>query len=152
LRPISPEKMREFFPKLANEGGWKEKSRATPRYNCVAFAGGDERHWWEPRRNGGRYFWPQNVPQNDTLKAWIEVFTSVGYEVTTNREVESDFEKVAIYVDFNDETSHVAKSDGTTWKSKLGKKQDIEHYSAESLEGVEYGLVECVLKRRKAGF
>jgi len=148
VRPISPEKMAEYFPCLIEEG-YEEKSLPTPRYNCMAFANDDERHWWQPGFYGGKYYWPQGVPQNDSLKAWTAVFTSDGYEITDNWELEADFEKVAIYIDFNGETSHVAKSDGFVWKSKLGKKQDIQHSKATSLEGEMYGVVERVLRRKK---
>ena len=46
--------------------------------------------------------------------------------------------------------SRVAKSDGRVWKSKLGKGQDIEHFSLDVLEGNEadeYGIVERILRR-----
>jgi hypothetical protein len=115
----------------------------------MAFANGDERHWWQPGIYGGKHFWPEHARKNETLVAWIEVFTGYGYQITENWSADPDFEKVAIYVDFNSEPSHVAKSDGIAWKSKLGKKQDIEHASADSLEGDEYGIVECVLSRSK---
>jgi hypothetical protein len=45
---------------------------------------------------------------------------------------------------------HIAKSDGRTWKSKLGRYQDIEHTSLDLLEGDvgwEYGIVERILIR-----
>ncbi len=46
-----------------------------------------------------------------------------GYELTSNREVEADFEKIAIYVDLADMLpGHVARADGRCWKSKLGAR------------------------------
>jgi hypothetical protein len=64
---------------------------------------------------------------------------------------ESGYEKIAIYASLEDlEFSHVARSDGRVWKSKLGKGQDIEHYSLHVLEGDqadEYGIVERVLRK-----
>lgn len=71
--------------------------------------------------------------------------------MTDDREIQAGFEKVAIYVSLTDgNPSHVAVSDGRIWKSKLGKGQDIYHYSLSVLEGDqadEYGIVERVLKR-----
>jgi hypothetical protein len=56
----------------------------------------------------------------------VEIFTREGYQLTSNREIEPGFEKVAIFVDLRDMLpGHVAKSDGRTWKSKLGRYQDM---------------------------
>jgi len=55
------------------------------------------------------------------LDARIELFVRDGYEPCNDRrEIEPGFEKVAIYVDLADlKPSHVARSDGRVWKSKL---------------------------------
>jgi hypothetical protein len=139
------------FPKLL-PGTYKRISKASARYNCVAFVNGDDRHWWESGCNGGRYYWPPKIKQQDTLEAWIELFVETGFELTTNQGHERGFEKIAIYLDLKDMLpSHVARSDGRIWKSKLGKGQDIEHASLEVLEGDqqdEYGVVEAVLKKK----
>lgn len=115
----------------------------------MAFANGDERHWWQAGLHGGRYSWPPKV--KDTLAGWVELFTKQGYELTTNREAEIGFEKIAIYVDLGDMLpGHVAKSDGRVWKSKLGRLQDIEHETLDLLEGdqaAEYGIVEKIMRR-----
>jgi hypothetical protein len=62
---------------------------------------------------------------------------------------------VAIYIDLSDMLpGHVAVSDGQVWKSKLGRRQDIEHASLDLLEGDqlwEYGIVERILKRKIVG-
>ena len=117
----------------------------------MAFANGDERHFWEAGKHGGRFYWPPDIRQDNTLEAWEQVFLNQGYERTENREVEVGFEKAAIYVDLDDLlASHVAISDGYTWLSKLGKGQDIAHSSLELLEGDkgdEYGIVDRILKR-----
>lgn len=151
MRNLSSDELAQAFPKLSADNH-AIRSQANARYNCVAFAIGDERHWWQPGLIGGRYRWPQHVPQTDTVTAWAELFLSEGYEPTNSREVEGEFEKIAIFVDLRDMLpSHVAKSDGKTWKSKLGKGQDIEHSSLDILEGDqcnEYGIVERVLRRR----
>src|SRR5438477_345112 len=118
MRSLTPAELQKFFPKLT-PNNHETCSKATPRYNCMAFVHGDERHWWEPGRPGGRYYWPPNAKQTDSLEAWSELFTAAGYEPTTSRDVEPGFEKIAIYVDLRDMLpSHVAKSDGHTWKSK----------------------------------
>jgi len=150
LRSLLPIELEKFFPKLRS-GNYEICSKATGRYNCVAFVNGDERHWWEPGTYGSRFYWPPNISQRDNLEAWVELFEKQGYELTNNHDIESGVEKVALYVSFKDMLpSHVARSDGRIWKSKLGKGQDIEHVSLDVLEGEqqhEYGIVERVLKK-----
>lgn len=149
MRNLTSAELLAKYPKL-RPGNHAIKSRATARYNCVAFANNDERKWWQAGLHGSRYRWPEKIA--DTLDGWAEMFLRDGYELTTDRDVEPGFEKVAIYVDLTDMLpSHMAKSDGRSWKSKLGRVQDIEHASLDLLEGDrewEYGIVERILRRR----
>ena len=146
LRNRTPEELREIFPKLL-PGTYEHTSEATARYNCVSFANGDTRKWWESGRHGGRFYWPEKVPY--TLDGWIDLFAQQGYKMTDNHGIEDGVGKVAIYVNLNDmEPEHVAISDGVTWKSKLGRWQDVAHVSLDVLEGESaYGMVGCVLQR-----
>lgn len=148
MRSLTGSELEAKLPKL-QPGNYKLTSKATGRYNCMAFANKDERHWWESGYYGGRYHWPEKIP--DTLEGWTELFVREGYERTDSREIESGFEKVAIYIDFEDMLpGHVAYSNGVVWKSKLGRSVDIEHSSLDLLEGDqrwEYGIVERVLRR-----
>lgn len=151
LRTIGPDELQKCFPKLV-PGTYRRISKATARYNCVAFVNDDDRHWWEPGLPGGRYYWPPNLQQQGTVECWVELFTKQGYELVENRDIEPGFQKVAIFVSTEDMSpSHVARSDGGLWKSKLGKGQDIEHISLEVLEGDqhdEYGIVDRVCEGR----
>jgi hypothetical protein len=47
------------------------------------------------------------------------------------------------------ECTHAARqlSNGC-WTSKLGKLNDIQHGTPESIEGTEYGIVYCFMKRK----
>jgi hypothetical protein len=80
-----------------------------------------------------------------------QIFTALGFQLTSNHNVELQYEKVAIYVSLEDlEFSHIAWSDGLVWKSKLGSGQDIDHYTLDVLEGDqidEYGIVDRVLRK-----
>jgi len=149
VRNFTQEELRAKWPKLI-PGTYTHASQATPRYNCFAFAVGDDRHWWEPEMHGGRFRWAEGV--GDGIDSWAQVFVLNGYEPTNNLDHEDGYEKVAIYVELETlRPSHVAISDGVTWKSKLGKLQDIEHATLNQLEGDyewEYGIVERVLRRR----
>jgi hypothetical protein len=129
-------------------------SKATGRYNCLAFAAGDERHWWQAECNGGRFYWPPGLNRVTTVHTISQIFLSRGFQVTNNHDIEPGYEKVAIYVSLADfEFTHIARSDGQVWKSKLGSGQDIDHYSLDVLEGDqvdEYGIVERVLQKQVA--
>ena len=94
--------MEAKFPKL-HAGNYQICSPKNPRYNCIAYANGDERHWWEHPTDagyGGRYYWPPNIA--NTLEGWAAIFVAQGYETTNNYGIEAGFEKVAIYVDLVD--------------------------------------------------
>jgi len=149
LRNLTPEEFQKKWPKLRPDN-YRQASHASPSYNCLAFVNGDERHNWEFGRYGGRFFWPEGVP--DTLEGWTEIFFRQGYAVTdaTDRDAELGYEKIAIYEE-PEGYYHVAMSDGTSWKSKLGAYQDIEHQTLYLLEGsqnCEYGKVVVILKRK----
>lgn len=139
--------LEEDFPHLA-ESGWKETSEATPRYNCIAFGVHDTNQWWErlavPIRG---YYWPPNIKRSDTVESWIQVFELHGFAVCGSIELETGFEKVAIY-ETDGEPTHVARQleDGK-WTSKLGEDEDIEHSTLVALEGDFYGKVVKILKR-----
>src|SRR5437660_372780 len=96
LRNLTPGELENKFPKL-RVGNYKEASHASPRYNCMAFANDNDKKWWEAGCYGGRYYWPPKIP--DTLDGWVEIFKQQDYELTTSRETEEGFEKIAIYVD-----------------------------------------------------
>lgn len=150
--PNREPRLEQKFPKLSG-GGYSRESPRDPRYNCVALAVGDFNNFWQfmgPGKTKG-YYWPPDL--DDSLKGWIEVFRLHGYEISDSPDFESGIEKVAIYVDSDGETSHVAKQDVVLgkWVSKLGKGHDIVHDTLELLagdEGDEYGRVEVVMQRK----
>jgi hypothetical protein len=142
------------FPKLQN-GGYAIKSKRAPKYNCIAFAVGNETRWWQwmPRRTKG-YYWP--IDWDNSLQSWIEVFRIHGYEPCKNADFESGIEKIAIYVDEDRVPTHVAKQHlpSRKWISKLGKGKDIAHDTLELLAGYdidEYGKVEQIMMRPYGG-
>lgn len=149
MRNLTSAELETQWKKL-NASNYAVTSNATARYNCLAFANGDERHWWD-LGNGGRYYWPSHIKKEWTLDAWTKIFESGGYSKSGNRDAEAGKQKIAIYVDLEDLTpTHVAVSEGAMWKSKLGRLQDIEHATLDSLEGsegYEYGIVEIVFER-----
>ena len=89
--------LERLFPNLgASE--YAITSPALRRYNCIAWAAGEESRWWEPGLPIGGYFWPPDAPQENTVEGWARAFAlHGGYEPCDNGEFENGIEKVAIY-------------------------------------------------------
>ncbi len=84
-------------------------------------------------------------------RAWPLLYKPIetlGYETCDNAELEAGFEKVAIYAHANRLPTHAAKQlPSGLWSSKIGRGEDIEHNTLESLAGRLYGDVAQILKR-----
>jgi hypothetical protein len=120
-------------------------SPRTRLYNCIAWAAGDDANWWWPTNAAGdalRY-WPVGGPREETLTA----FATLDFTECANEFLETDFEKVALFVDARGAPSHAARQLPTgLWTSKLGQWEDIEH-ELHALKGEIYGAVAMLLKR-----
>lgn len=94
----------------------------------------------------GIYYWPSGVVRAETIPAFIEAFSTLGYEICDSEELEQGREKVAIYAS-HDSPKHAARqlSDGS-WTSKCGGCEDITHF-LNALEGIKYGEVTVILSR-----
>ncbi|HEX3497139.1 MAG TPA: hypothetical protein VHT02_08205 [Methylocella sp.] len=133
-------------------GEWEEHSPATPwggphpRYNCWAFAAGDNTRWWQPDPSN-QYYWP-SIMQEFTVPAFIDAYQTCGYVPCANGLLEPSCEKIVIYTTANGIVTHAARqlSDGR-WISKLGDAEDIIHQTAESLVGDVYGHPVCFMSR-----
>lgn len=133
------------FPRLRLES-FQVTSPREVKYNCIAWAAEDDQNFWWP---GGKY-WPNGVKKDDSVAAFIAAFATKQYVTCANADLETGFQKVALYVDEQrGRVTHAARQlpDGR-WTSKLGKVWDIIH----SLEGVcgphpAYGRVAQILRR-----
>jgi hypothetical protein len=123
-----------------------ETSKATPLYNCIAWAAGDDRRYWWPC--GG--YWPKGVPREETLEAFVQAFEVSGYELCEDGSLEPGFEKVALYIDGTGIPAHAALQlpDGR-WTSKLGHCEDITHSTLDAVNCKEYGYAQWFLKRER---
>jgi hypothetical protein len=134
------------FPHLAATG-YRITSPATRTYNCFAWAAGEDDRWWNPLEPNSPYYWPDGVPAELTIAAFIQAYQTLGYEPCESSEFESGFEKIAIYTTPDGEPTHVARQlPNGKWTSKLGRWEDIEH-ELEGLTSEMYGSVKQVLKR-----
>ncbi len=137
------------FPRLTDTA-YGITSEATPDYNCIAWAAGDDSRWWEPDPFF-QYYWPERVERQYTVRAYAEAFLGLGFELCTDGAFEEGKEKVAIFAAPDGLPTHAARqlSDGT-WTSKLGKSVDIRHVNLEDVGGRIYGDPVLMLQRPTA--
>jgi len=134
------------FPHLT-EGSFSITSPKDVRYNCIAWAAGDDGTWWWPD-NFSLGYWPSDVPREETLESFIGLFESSDYIPCNSSSLEDGFEKIALFVDLQGRPTHAAKQlSSGKWTSKLGQLEDIEHDTLEGLSGPIYGSVSVIMKR-----
>jgi hypothetical protein len=156
VRYLSPE--REECFRLLSRPNYQVTSDETTRYNCIAYAAGDDSIWWEPGKfDDFPTYWPKGAVKDYSLKALVSVFRTLGYRVCKDGELEPGYEKVALYIKENGQYGHAARqqADGS-WVSKLGDWEDIRHTTAEAVETTEepvgrpkYGKVAKYMKRKR---
>ncbi len=122
-------------------------SPQTPRYNCIAWACEDSKRWYWPDKNKV-YFWPKDVPREETVDAFIKLFEKLGYSKCGDGSFEKGLVKVAIFVDNNNKPTHAARQLITgQWTSKLGREFDI-HHTIPSMENGKYGKAGQYLQKK----
>jgi len=134
------------FPNIAQEG-YTICSPKSIEYNCIAWAADDNSKWWWPDIDL-LYYWPENLPREATLETFVAMFSEKGYKICDNAELETEYEKVAIYTNETGVTHATKQLESGKWTSKLGPNHDIEH-TLIGLFGKEYGRVAQILKRKK---
>ena len=66
---MAADDIRRDFPLLDSSSYDPPRSDEDFNYNCLAFALGDTRNWWEPPRLSGGY-WPAGFPE-DLTRFWV---------------------------------------------------------------------------------
>ena len=132
-------------------------SPETPNYNCVAWAAEEDSRWWWPDTMGD-YYWPTQVPRDNTVEAYLGAFRTLGYEPCDNVILEMGFKKIAIYVGDDGKPTHIARQlNNGNWTSKLGSSIDVEHDFfpkwSDAMIGLsyyrlsDYGKIGAILKK-----
>jgi hypothetical protein len=139
------------FPNV-NPWNHRPTSEQDGLYNCFAWAAErDMLAWWDHLDEPGHY-WPETVPRQWTLAAYLASFEAHGYNACSSSDVEGGYEKLAIYVNDSGQPEHAARQQAAGWSSKLGEEEDIWHDAPRVLEGPYYGAVSVYMKRpTKAG-
>jgi len=96
------------------------------------------------------YFWPPNVPREETVDSFIVAFQGLGFTVCADESFEQGFEKVALFAKKGVPT-HAARqltngSNAGRWTSKMGSGIDVAH-ALQAVCGKSYGQVTVVMKR-----
>lgn len=132
------------FPSL-RDSDHEETSQQNWRYNCIAWAAGDDGRWWWP--TGPNAYWPPKVPRQTTVAAFLAAFALIGYQPCEDGSHEHGFEKIALYTS-NGEPTHAARQlPNGQWTSKLGPQEDIRHAELAAIEGRWYGGATVFMKR-----
>ena len=124
--------------------GYEITSEISDLYNCIAWAAGDDTNWWS--HSPGNY-WPPGVPRSSEVSALVLVFEFLGFSDCENDEIETGYEKVAVYA-LSGEWTHAARQlENGQWTSKVGQFEDITHPFLHNLTGEVYGDVHYIMRR-----
>ncbi|MFM6320741.1 MAG: hypothetical protein ACKPH1_06190 [Microcystis panniformis] len=125
-------------------------SPITLYYNSFAWAVNDQERCWFPDRFETEY-WPAGIPRENTLSAFIDAYSTNGFEVCPTRDPHLEFspngffvEKIAIYT-IDGRPSHACRQlNSGRWTSKIGVREDVEHELVEDfiveIEGIRRSL------------
>jgi hypothetical protein len=143
------------FPKLLQDNRFKVTSKATPNYNCIAWACKYDERWIQPPYMGKPnldcvVWWPPDIPEGLEPECLKKLFEYHGYAECKSSKREEGYRKVAIF--FNEQTNewtHAARElNNGCWTSKLGQFADIQHGTPEAIENDDYGKVYCFMKKK----
>lgn len=138
------ELVKSKFPDI-EEQYLKVTSPRTWIYNCIAYAADDETKWWWPGLNLS--YWPEGVPANETIDAFVKAYNTKGYEVCEDGRLESGYKKIVIFTKNNIPTHAAKQLASGLWASKLGPAFDIIH-DLDGMEGDEYGKATQFMKKK----
>ena len=78
-------------------GSFEITGNLTSEYNCIAWAAEDTDRWWWPVPPGV-WYWPDGVPEEETLEAFVQAYATLGYVPCDIACDEKRYENIAIYV------------------------------------------------------
>lgn len=136
-------KLEQKFPNLAIMP-YEVTSPSTRKYNCIAWAAGDNKKFWWPKG----YYWPEGIAREETLECFIEAFESLGYTTCDNGELVEGVEKIAFYSKDGKPTHAARQLENGKWTSKCGAYIDISH-TLNGVCGEIYGQVSGFMERER---
>jgi hypothetical protein len=130
--------------------------------NCIAFAAGDDIHYWWPIPDPAfpgkykpPYYWPPGCPEEENLAAFECAFATVGFEPCNDGIREPGYVKIAIFAHGQPGNpraivQHAARQsphEQRQWRSKMGVDYDVDH-DLTAVEGPLYGIVVRFMRKR----
>jgi hypothetical protein len=141
---MKSESLEAAFPGLVGSP-YSVTSPVAREYNCIAWAVGRDDVWMWPD-SGGFSYWPEAIPREVTVDAFIQAFELLGYSGSSSPDPDDGVEKVALFAQEGKPTHAARQLPDANWTSKCGKNVDISH-SLRNLEGDHYGTVCRILAR-----
>ena len=136
--------LEQDWPSLARTS-YRITSKHTGNYTCLAWAIEETDRWWSPLPDDD-YYWPEGIPREVAMSAFVQAYETMGFMVCDDGELETGVEKLAIYATSDARPQHVARQlPNGLWTSKLGRLEDIEH-ELDGLSGALYGTVQKFMK------
>jgi len=144
------EEIEAAFPALRGGTGYTNESRKTIVYNCLSWALGIDWTNYNPEPRCAGYYWFPGIDREWSVRTITQVVEKHSYQLCHDYELEEGYEKIVFYIDHSGSPEHFARqlSDGR-WTSKLGKLNDINHDSLDSLAIPAYGKPQLVFKRKR---
>ena len=157
--PKGPNYPLENFPRL-NSSNSRVTSPLSDAYNCLAWAVEiDCKSFWpdsgEEILQEPAVEWPEGIPNEETVEAFVAFFGLFGYELCDGPEFEDEFVKVVIFVDYLGIPTHACRQvpNKRKWTCKMGiEGVDIELDDLSSIEGIAfYGTAKVYMKKTVQG-
>jgi hypothetical protein len=138
--------VRKMLPTLQEGVQYTYRSPIDYNYNCLSWSLSVDNLVFEDAKGA---FWPWKEIPDDTADGWARVLQLHGFEIASDPDFVSGYEKVAI-LETEEGDLHATRSDQFgVWKSKLGDMgPDIDHIDLISIEPM-YGSVVRLLQRRR---
>ncbi len=131
------------FPNLADEA-FEILAPPSTRYNCVAYAAGDQTQNWDYEEDS---YWPPWASRNDKQESMVDVFAGLSYQPCDDHRLEQHYVRIALY-EKDGIAQHVAlQMPNGRWRSKMGSGPLIEHHSPVSLSGRIYGAPTVFMRK-----
>ena len=120
------------------------------RYNCIAWAAGEDfRNWWPDPLGVG--YWPHGVVREVSTRAFLLAYGTLGFTLCFDGTLQPGIEKLALYgkgPGGAEIPTHAAlQLESGEWTSKLGPFEDISHTHDGAVNGPVYGKVICHMSR-----
>jgi hypothetical protein len=125
-------------------------SEASGAYNCIGWVldSTDAYIWPTGGLTDAGVEWPDGVPREVTIPAFVALFVGAGFEQCLDDIHEDGYIKIVLYAINHQEPTHAAREiPGGKWTSKFGDRVDARHDSVDDLNSRVYGRAVAYFRR-----